>query len=59
VKPYVFKGENGNLYLVRCPKCRTENYSTMVASGQCYSCGYKATEEDLDEREQLERKEPR
>ena len=42
----VFKGDDGNLYLVRCPKCGRENYMLAVASGRCCWCGYKATEGD-------------
>ena len=42
----VFKGDDGNLYLVRCPKCGRENYAVAVANGQCCWCGYEATEDD-------------
>jgi len=27
--------------MVRCPKCRRENYVMMVAKNQCAWCGYK------------------
>lgn len=44
----VFKGEDGKLYLVRCPKCGRENYLPAVASGKCACCGYKAQEKDMN-----------
>jgi predicted Zn-ribbon and HTH transcriptional regulator len=50
---YVFKyandGTNSNnkLYLVRCPKCKSENYNLMVSSGVCGWCGYRATNNDV------------
>lgn len=40
--------EKLKIYMTRCPKCNTENYALMVTSGICYSCGYKATEEDVN-----------
>lgn len=36
-----FVGENGEVYLVRCYSCGTENYVLAVSSGQCYACGSK------------------
>ena len=33
-------------YLVRCPKCKKENYALMVSSGICAWCGYDANEEE-------------
>lgn len=36
-----FKDEEGTLYLVRCPRCRKENYGPAVSSGQCAFCGWK------------------
>ena len=35
-----------NVFLVRCPKCRRENYKSSVASGECAWCGW--TEGDKD-----------
>lgn len=31
--------KDGQVYLVRCPKCNKENYAPAVASGQCVWCG--------------------
>ena len=33
-------------YLVKCPKCKKENYAHSVASGVCAWCGYNANEEE-------------
>ena len=44
----IWKGENGNFFMVRCPKCEKENYALNVASGICTWCGYEATEKDLN-----------
>lgn len=39
-----FRGSNGNLYLIRCyncdKDCGRENYTCMVAVGQCNWCGW-------------------
>ena len=40
---------NGKTYLVRCPKCKRENYAMSVSSGICAWCGYDANEEKQDE----------
>lgn len=32
---------DGKKYLVRCPRCKKENYAPAVATGQCAWCGYK------------------
>ena len=40
-KGYSFKGKDGTMFLVRCHECERENYSMMVATGQCAWCGYK------------------
>ena len=40
---------NGKTYLVRCPKCKRENYVMSVSSGICAWCGYDANEEKQDE----------
>lgn len=40
---------NGKTYLVRCPKCKRENYAMSVSSGICAWCGYDANEEKEDE----------
>ena len=35
----------GQLYLVKCPRCLQINYSIAVASGQCAWCYWKEEEE--------------
>ena len=40
---------NGKTYLVRCPKCKRENYAMSVSSGICAWCGYDANGEKQDE----------
>lgn len=35
-----FRDENGNAFVVRCPKCKRENWAMAVASGQCSWCGW-------------------
>lgn len=35
------------IFMVRCVKCRAENWAPAVASGQCAWCGYEANEEDV------------
>ena len=37
-----FLGDNGKFYLVRCPKCKRENWSGAVSSGVCAWCGFDA-----------------
>ena len=32
---------NGTILLIRCPKCKRENYALAVADGVCCWCGYK------------------
>lgn len=36
---------DGKTYLVRCPKCKRENYAMSVSSGVCIWCGYNANKE--------------
>lgn len=36
---YSFLTEKG-WYLMRCHKCKLENYALSVSSGICYACGY-------------------
>jgi len=33
------------LYLVRCPKCKSENWGPAVATGVCAWCGYDVNNE--------------
>ena len=35
-----FIDEKGQVYLVRCPECKKENYSANVASGICTWCSF-------------------
>ena len=35
-----FRDENGNPFVVRCPKCGRENWAPAVASGMCSWCGW-------------------
>jgi hypothetical protein len=35
-----FCDETGSVYLVRCPKCKKENYALAVTSGTCCWCGF-------------------
>lgn len=37
---------DGKKYLVRCPKCKRENYAMSVSSGICAWCGYDANKEE-------------
>ena len=32
-------------FLVKCPKCRVENYAPCVSSGICGLCGWKAPQQ--------------
>ena len=38
-----FRDDKGNPFVVRCPKCRRENWAMAVASGQCAWCGWQET----------------
>lgn len=48
-----FIGDNGNVFLVRCPKCNSENYAMAVSSGICAWCGFdlNKSEEELTVKE--------
>lgn len=35
-----FTDEDGDLYLVRCPECKKENYMPAIAAGHCAWCGW-------------------
>ncbi len=37
-----FYSKEGKPYLVRCPKCKMENYAFSVTSGICCWCGWNA-----------------
>lgn len=43
-----FIGDDGRIFLVRCPKCKKENWAPAVASGVCAWCGYDANVEEDD-----------
>lgn len=38
--------EDGQVFLVRCPKCKRENYIPAVATGVCAWCGHDANIDD-------------
>lgn len=40
-----FKTKDGQIYLVRCPKCKMENWMPAVSSGTCCWCGFNANKE--------------
>jgi len=44
-------GDDGTIYLVRCPKCKTENYAPAVSSGVCAWCGFDASEKEVERQE--------
>lgn len=33
--------ETGDFFMVRCPKCKLENWLPAVATGICAHCGWK------------------
>lgn len=37
---------NGELILIRCPKCDRENYALNVLTGICTWCGYNAHKDE-------------
>lgn len=39
------------IFLVRCPKCKRENWALSVSSGICAWCGYNANTEGVDTNE--------
>lgn len=41
--------KDGRLGLIRCPKCKQENYAMAVSDGVCCWCGWDANGEDEDE----------
>jgi ribosomal protein L37E len=43
--------EKKMLYMVRCPKCKMENYTPNVASGICTWCGYDANKDFIEGKE--------
>jgi len=47
-QPSNFIGEDGRLFVVRCPVCNSENNATFVASGQCAKCGWNAKVGQID-----------
>lgn len=50
----IWRGENGSMYLARCPKCHSENYALSVAFGVCVWCGYDANEDYKEKEEENE-----
>ena len=49
-KTYVFYGEKGDPFLIRCPRCERENWTMAVATGVCCWCQYKAPHKDKGEK---------
>lgn len=47
---YGFVSKN-KVYLIRCPKCKFENWGLAVSSGRCAWCGYVAKIEDVEEKD--------
>jgi len=52
-----FRDDKGNPFVVRCPKCRRENWAMAVASGQCAWCGWQETNDQAHVPTGAERKE--
>jgi len=44
-----FMTQDGDYYLVRCPKCLEENYHANVSLGMCGFCGWLAHEHVSDD----------
>jgi len=44
--PANFRDADGAPYLVRCPKCKLENYSMAVSAGVCAWCGWTEKKEE-------------
>ena len=43
-----FRDDDGNPFVVRCPKCKRENWAMAVASGQCSWCGWSEASKVVD-----------
>jgi predicted Zn-ribbon and HTH transcriptional regulator len=43
-KEGTFTDKDGKICIVRCPKCKLENYALAVMSGICVWCGFEANE---------------
>jgi hypothetical protein len=39
-----FRDEDGQAFVVRCPKCHLENHACYVATGECAWCGWSDEE---------------
>lgn len=39
--------DKDNYFMVRCPKCKRENYAPNVVYGVCTWCGYDGNKEQL------------
>lgn len=46
---YVYRADDGRLFMVRCPECGKENYAAAVSGGICVWCGCYAKDEHLEE----------
>lgn len=38
--------EDGQILLMRCPRCKRENYALEVISGYCVWCGYNTHKDE-------------
>lgn len=47
--PVNFRSKTGKPYVVRCPKCKQENWAPAVATGVCAMCGWDANDTRKDE----------
>lgn len=46
ILPKGIEYNNGELILIRCPKCDRENYALNVLTGICTWCGYNAHKDE-------------
>ena len=44
-----FRSDEGEPYVVRCPRCKLENWAPAVASGQCAWCGWEEGKQQEDD----------
>lgn len=42
IRPGLEVYKNGTILLIRCPRCKRENWAMAVADGVCCWCGYNA-----------------
>jgi ribosomal protein L37E len=44
---YSYTDKDGKICMIRCLKCKRENYILAVSSGMCAWCGYDANESPM------------